>query len=54
MAQGNGPGPRYIQSARLNGHHFNRCWLDHKEIVAGGVLELKLGGEPNKEWGTGE
>lgn len=48
---GNGPGERYIQSAKLNGKPFNRCWLDHKEIVAGGTLELELGTEPNKSWG---
>jgi len=48
---GNGPGPRYIQSATLNGHPLNRCWLDHKEIVAGGTLQLNLGTEPEKTWG---
>jgi putative alpha-1,2-mannosidase len=48
---GNGPGPRYIQSATLNGHPLNRCWLDQKEIVAGGTLQLNLGTEPEKTWG---
>ncbi len=50
-AKHNGPGPRYIQSAKLNGKPFDRCWLDHAEIVAGGTLELELGTEPNKAWG---
>lgn len=54
VAHNNGPGPRYIRSARLNGQRFNRCWLDHKEIVSGGVLELELSTEPNRDWGTGE
>ncbi len=44
--QGNGPGPRYIQAASLDGKPFDRCWLDHAELVAGGHLELQLGPEP--------
>lgn len=52
--RGNGPGPRYIQSAKLNGKPLDRCWLDHREIVAGGLLELELGTEPNKAWGLGK
>lgn len=51
-SQGNGPGPRYIRSAKLNGKPLNRCWLDHKEIVAGGTLELELAPTPNKAWGV--
>ena len=42
----------YIQSASLNGQPLNRCWLDYKEIVAGRKLELVLGPQPNKQWGT--
>ena len=51
-SHGNGPGPRYIQSAKLNGQPLERCWLSHQEIVAGGTLELELGTEPNKAWGV--
>lgn len=54
IARDNGPGPRYIQSATLNGQPLNRCWIDHREITAGGCLELELGTEPNKEWGGQE
>lgn len=42
----------YIQSATFHGKPLNRCWLDYREIVAGGSLELKLGPQPNKHWGT--
>lgn len=52
VARNNGPGPRYIQSATLNDHPLNRCWLNHKEITSGGMLVLDLGQEPNKNWGT--
>jgi predicted alpha-1,2-mannosidase len=48
----NSPENVYIQSASLNGQPLNRCWLDYKEIVAGGKLELMLGPQPNKQWGT--
>jgi putative alpha-1,2-mannosidase len=53
IARGNGPGERYIESARLNGKPLNRCWLEHSEIVAGGTLELQLTGEP-AQWGIKE
>ena len=41
----------YIQSARLNGKAYSKCYLDYKDIVAGGILELTMGAEPNKNWG---
>ncbi len=41
---------KYIQSAKLNGSDFNRCWIKHTEIVRGGVLELQMGDKPNKNW----
>jgi putative alpha-1,2-mannosidase len=50
--QNNSPVNVYIQSASLNGQSLNRCWLDYKEIVAGGKLDLVLGPQPNKQWGT--
>jgi putative alpha-1,2-mannosidase len=50
IARGNGPGERYIESARFNGKPLNRCWLEHSEIVAGGELELQLTDKPTN-WG---
>ncbi len=44
----------YIQKALLNGAPLNRCWLNHDEIVAGGVLELEMGPQPNMQWGLGK
>ena len=52
VAQGNSPKNIYIQSAKLNGEPLDRSWLEHQEVVAGGVLELEMGPEPNHEWGT--
>ena len=42
---------KYIQSARLNGKAMDRAWFTHEELTAGGVLELVMGPEPNKDWG---
>lgn len=41
----------YIQSAKLNGKAYNKCYLDYKDIAAGGSLELTMGDKPNKNWG---
>jgi predicted alpha-1,2-mannosidase len=51
-AKNNSPANVYIQLARLNGQPLNRCWLDYREIIAGGRLELILGPAPNKNWGV--
>jgi putative alpha-1,2-mannosidase len=42
----------YIQSATLNGNPLNRSWIKHDEITAGGKLELVMGNQPNKKWGS--
>ena len=41
----------YIQKAMLNGEELEQCWFRHEEFSKGGVLELWLGDEPNKNWG---
>ncbi len=41
----------YIQKAELNGIPLNQCWFAHAAFSKGGVLELWLGAEPNKNWG---
>lgn len=43
---------KYIQSAKLNGHEWNKPWFTHNEIKDGGVLELIMGDKANKEWGN--
>lgn len=39
----------YIQSASLNGQPMDSPFFTHDEILAGGVLEVVMGPEPNKE-----
>jgi putative alpha-1,2-mannosidase len=51
-AYNNSPENVYIQKAALNGQPLDTCWFTHKDFAKGGVLELWLGPEPNKEWGT--
>lgn len=41
----------YIQSARLNGKVYDRCYIDYSEIIKGGELILEMGPQPNKSWG---
>ncbi|HKG05486.1 MAG TPA: glycoside hydrolase family 92 protein, partial [Pedobacter sp.] len=50
-AVNNSPENIYIQSATLNGQTYDKSYIDHKDIVAGGKLELQMGSQPNKNWG---
>ncbi|MDR1683284.1 MAG: GH92 family glycosyl hydrolase [Candidatus Symbiothrix sp.] len=52
VACNNMPEHLYIQSARFNGEPYNRCFIDHDDILKGGVLELVMGAEPNLQWGV--
>ncbi len=51
-ALNNSPENRYIQSATLNGKEHPLCFLTHKQLSEGGVLELTMGPQPNKSWGS--
>jgi len=44
----------YIQSAKLNGLDWDKCWITHEQVAAGGTLELEMGSEPNRAWGTSD
>ncbi len=47
------PGHVYIQSATLNGRPLEgRFWITHRELTAGGTLEVTLGPNPNRAWGV--
>ncbi|KAK1774490.1 glycosyl hydrolase family 92-domain-containing protein [Copromyces sp. CBS 386.78] len=51
--QGDGSGkPVYIQSARLNGKRYTRNWITHEFFEKGGLLELVVGPDESKTWGT--
>ena len=42
----------YVQSATLNGQPYDKSYIDYRDIIAGGTLELTMGPKPSK-WGTG-
>jgi len=42
----------YIQSVKLNGQSYNKCYLYHKDILAGGQLTMEMGTSPNLNWGN--
>ena len=38
---------KYIQSVSLNGESLNRLWINHSEIVNGGLLIIETGDHPS-------
>ena len=52
FAKNNSSDNIYIQSAKLNGKPLERSYFTHKELVAGGRLELQMGSQPNKLWAS--
>lgn len=45
---------KYIQKAYLNGVEWDKPWFSHSDLANGGRLELEMGPEPNKSWGSAE
>ena len=43
----------YIQSATLNGKPYNKSYLSHDDLMAGGVIVFQMGKLPNTSWGIG-
>ena len=41
----------YIQSVKLNGKRYDKSYIDYRDIIAGGTLQLVMGPKPSK-WGT--
>ncbi len=41
----------YVQSARLNGKRYDKGYIDYRDIIAGGTLELTMGPKPSN-WAT--
>jgi predicted alpha-1,2-mannosidase len=52
VAKNNSAQNTYIRSAKLNGKVYNKCYIDFKDIAAGGTLELTMAPVPYKEWGV--
>jgi predicted alpha-1,2-mannosidase len=52
LARNNSRENKYIQSVKLNGQAQTKVWFTHAQLVAGGILELEMGAEPNTTLGT--
>lgn len=51
---GNGDDDIYVQSLKVNGVEWNKCWLEWSDIFEdGGIMEFVLGSQPVR-WATGE
>jgi len=42
----------YIKSVQLNGKPWNKCFLPHDSIMAGGEMVFEMAEQPNKKWGS--
>ncbi|MDR2382860.1 MAG: GH92 family glycosyl hydrolase [Prevotellaceae bacterium] len=47
----NSPENIYIQSAELNGKKYDFSFIQHEDILKGGVLRLRMGKSPNVDFG---
>lgn len=52
IANNYAPANKYVQHARLNGQDLSTPWFTHRQLQAGGILELEMGSKPNKQWGV--
>jgi predicted alpha-1,2-mannosidase len=43
---------KYIQSITLNDKPYTKNYITHHDLMVGGILEIKMGNKPNKDWGT--
>ena len=46
IAENNSPDNKYIQSITLNGKPYDKGYIEHHDICAGGKLVIKMGSEP--------
>jgi len=44
----------YIQSAKLNEKSYNKCYINHTDIMNGGEISFVMGEKPNENWGSGD
>jgi putative alpha-1,2-mannosidase len=51
-AANNGSQEYYIRSAMLNGETYDKTFLKHRDIVAGGEVSFQMSSQPNNKWGT--
>ena len=42
---------QHIVSVKLNGVDYPHSWIEHRDIVSGGILTIKMGPKPSESWG---
>lgn len=50
-ANNNSAENKYIQSIELNGQPYNKLYISHADIMAGGTLVFIMGNRPNEQFG---
>ena len=45
---------RYVKSVKLNGKPYDKMYITHGDIMAGGVLEFQMASAPNRKRGLKE
>ena len=50
-ANNNSAENKYIQSIELNGQPYNKLYISHADIMAGGTLVFTMGNRPNEQFG---
>lgn len=51
-APANSDANRYIESMTFNGKEYTKNYLNHADLLKGGVIRMKMGDRPNKNRGT--
>jgi predicted alpha-1,2-mannosidase len=54
VAHNAGEHNKYVQSAKLNGRSYNKCWITHEQVLNGAELVLEMGEKANTQWGIEE
>lgn len=44
----------FIQSAKFNNKDYNKCYINHTDIMNGGEISFVMGGIANEKWGSGD
>jgi len=53
VAEGLSERNRYIRAATLNGAPYDKAFLRHEDLAAGGTLTFEMGAKPNRRWASG-
>ena len=44
----------YIQNMKVNGQNYTKNYLEHFDLLKGGVIDIEMGSQPNKSRGVAE